>query len=48
MVIMRNYTNSTYLKVYGLVQRTLQQAPFLIRISSVHLQLQVGPQGCHF
>jgi hypothetical protein len=40
--------NSTYLKVYWLVHKTLQQVSILIQISSLHSQLQLGPLGCHF
>jgi hypothetical protein len=43
-----NCANSTYLKVYCLVHKTLQLVPVLIQINSVHLQLQLGPLGCHF
>ena len=43
-----NYANSINLKVYWLVHNTLQQVPILIQISSVHLQLQLDPRGCHF
>lgn len=43
-----NYANSTYLKVYWVVHKTLQEVPILIQISSVYLQLQLGLLGCHF